>query len=168
MCISVTLWTTHMGEGPSLGCSRSLGSLSDSVPWPPGVSPQTVSSDGHRLESQLWNPGCLEGSREGIGDCWQLPGEMNNRGKINKDGDTRMLHYSALDSLMKGISKEYLFAENHEIDWEGAQIFDREGDCWRIQKTKVAIYIGQQQSTMNRDPGGYLSRIYDPVLFNDS
>ena len=53
--------------------------------------------------------------------------------------------------------------ENHEIDWEGAKIIDREGD-WRTRKIKEAIHKRTQPAIMNLDPGAYLLRIYDPIF----
>ena len=52
---------------------------------------------------------------------------------------------------------------NHEIDWEGAKILERESD-WRMRKTKEAIRIRTEGAVMNRDQGTFLSGIYDPLF----
>ena len=52
---------------------------------------------------------------------------------------------------------------NHEIDWAGAKVIDREND-YRARTIREAIHI-RVNPVMNRDEGAHqLSRVYDPVL----
>ena len=53
--------------------------------------------------------------------------------------------------------------ENHVIDWESAQLVEREGD-WKTRGIKEAIVI-RKVPNMNRDEGRYqLSHLYDDLL----
>ena len=52
---------------------------------------------------------------------------------------------------------------NHEIDWEGGKILQRESD-WKMRKTKEAIRIRTEGAVMNQDQRTFLSGIYDPIF----
>jgi len=62
--------------------------------------------------------------------------------------------------------REHQSQANHEIDWEGVKILDRESvDVKR--KIKEAIHIRCQRPTLNRDRGYDLPAIFDHLLSRD-
>ena len=63
--------------------------------------------------------------------------------------------------MEKSAIADHQNVNNHEIDWEGAKILERESD-WRMRKTKVAIRT--EGAVMNRDHGTFLSGIYNPLF----
>ena len=61
---------------------------------------------------------------------------------------------------------EHQSQANHEIDWEGVKILDKESvDVKR--KIKEAIHIRRQRPTLNRDGGYDLPAIFDHLLSRD-
>jgi len=62
--------------------------------------------------------------------------------------------------------REHQSQANHEIDWEGVKILDKESvDIKR--KIKEAIHIRRQRPTLNRDGGYDLPAIFDHLLSRD-
>lgn len=62
--------------------------------------------------------------------------------------------------------REHQSQANHEIDWEGVKILDKESvDVKR--KIKEAIHIRRQRPTLNRDGGYDLPAIFDHLLSRD-
>ena len=62
--------------------------------------------------------------------------------------------------------QEHQSQANHEIDWEGVKILDKESvDVKR--KIKEAIHIRRQRPTLNRDGGYDLPAIFDHLLSRD-
>ena len=90
---------------------------------------------------------------EHIKDC-----ECNVKSAYTKA--TRKLSETTME---KGAITDHQNVNNHEIDWEGAKILERESD-WRMRKTKEAIRIRTEGAVMNRDQGTFLSGIYDPLF----
>ena len=69
-------------------------------------------------------------------------------------------------SHLKAIFTDYVYNENHVIDWENAKVIDRESDkAGRL--IREAIWIKKTEN-MNRDEGSYqLSHVWDKLLHTD-
>ena len=80
-----------------------------------------------------------------------------------KSAYTRATRKLSETTMEKSAITDHQNVNNHEIDWEGAKIFERESD-WRMRKTKEAIRIRTEGAVMNRDQGTFLSGIYDPLF----
>ena len=76
---------------------------------------------------------------------------------------TRATHKLSEKTMEKSAITDHQNVNNHEIDWEGAKILERENN-WRMRKTKEAIRIRTEWAVMNRDQGTFLSGIYDPFF----
>ena len=76
---------------------------------------------------------------------------------------TRSVRKQSESTYEKSAKTDHQNIENHEIDWEEAKIIEREGE-WRTRKIKEAIQIRTQPAIMDRNPGAFLSRIYDPIF----
>ncbi|KAL9952415.1 hypothetical protein ACROYT_G039665, partial [Oculina patagonica] len=62
--------------------------------------------------------------------------------------------------------QEHQSQANHQIDWDGVKILDKESiDVKR--KIKEAIHIRRQRPTLNRDGGYDLPAIFDHLLSRD-
>ena len=62
--------------------------------------------------------------------------------------------------------REHKSQANHEINWEGVKILDKESvDVKR--KIKEAIHIRRQRLTLNRDGGYDIPAIFDHLLSRD-
>ena len=83
----------------------------------------------------------------------------------NKKGQfTRTKRKESLQELNKSAITDHANQNNHEIDWEGARVIDRESD-YKTRTIKEAMHIRVNGQVMNRDEGGYqLSRVYDQVF----
>ena len=62
--------------------------------------------------------------------------------------------------------QEHQSQANHEIDWEGVKILDKESVDLK-RKIKEAIHIRRQRPTLNRDRGYDLPAIFDHLLSRD-
>ena len=80
-----------------------------------------------------------------------------------KSAYTRATRKLSETTMEKSAITDHQNVKNHEIDWEGAKILERESD-WRMRKTKEAIRIRTEGAVMNRDQGTFLSGIYDPLF----
>jgi len=77
---------------------------------------------------------------------------------------TRSTSRSLAGEQNKSAVTDHAISLNHVIDWDQAKVIDREGN--RVDRwIKEAIHIRKEQDqSMNRDEGSYLSHIYD-ILF---
>ncbi|XP_052806817.1 uncharacterized protein LOC128236035 [Mya arenaria] len=76
---------------------------------------------------------------------------------------TRSTRKQSESTIEKSAITDHQNINNHEIDWEGARVIERESD-WRVRKTKEAICIKTEGAVMNRDEGAFLSGIYNPLF----
>jgi hypothetical protein len=85
--------------------------------------------------------------------------EQNSGGSF-----TRAARKESLTQINKSAITDHVKQNNHQIDWEGVSVLDREGD-WRTRTIKEAIKIRGQKQVMNRDEGAFqLSHVYDPIF----
>ena len=80
-----------------------------------------------------------------------------------KSAYTRATRKLLETTMEKSAITDHQNVNNHEIDWEGAKILERESD-WRMGKTKEAIRIRTEGAVMKWDQGTFLSRIYNPLF----
>ncbi|WAR09730.1 hypothetical protein MAR_034806 [Mya arenaria] len=76
---------------------------------------------------------------------------------------TRSTRKQSESTIEKSAITDHQNINNHEIDWEGARVIERESD-WRVRKTKEALCIKTEGAVMNRDEGAFLSGIYNPLF----
>ncbi|XP_052809154.1 uncharacterized protein LOC128237605 [Mya arenaria] len=76
---------------------------------------------------------------------------------------TRSTRKQSESTIEKSAITDHQNINNHEIDWEGARVIERES-YWRVRKTKEAICIKTEGAVMNRDEGAFLSGIYNPLF----
>ncbi|WAR09544.1 hypothetical protein MAR_034620 [Mya arenaria] len=76
---------------------------------------------------------------------------------------TRATRKQSESTIEKSAITDHQNINNHEIDWEGARVIERESD-WGVRKTKEAICIKTEVAVMNRDEGAFLSGIYNPLF----
>ncbi len=54
--------------------------------------------------------------------------------------------------------------ENHEIDWAGAKVLDKEANK-RKRHVREALWIRRTEGVINRDEGNYeLPHVYDYII----
>ena len=84
--------------------------------------------------------------------------EQNKKGAY-----TRSNRKQSLTEMNKSAITDHVNKHNHEIDWEGAKVIDRENEH-RTRTIKESIHI-RVNPVMNRDEGVHkISRVYDPIL----
>ena len=85
--------------------------------------------------------------------------------EVNKKGVfTRATKKESLTEMNKSAITDHVNQHNHDIDWDGASVIDRESD-WKTRTIKEAVHIRTYRQVMNRDEGGHqLSRVYDTIL----
>ncbi len=67
---------------------------------------------------------------------------------------TRLTKKESLTEINKSAITDHVNKDNHEIDWEGAVIVDRESD-YKTRTIKEAIHIRVNKDVMNQDEGGH-------------
>ena len=85
--------------------------------------------------------------------------------EANKKGAyTRSSRSESLTEMNKSAITDHVNKHNHEIDWEGARVIDRESE-YKTRVIKEAIHIRMSKEVMHRDEGAHqLSRVYDQVF----
>ena len=58
---------------------------------------------------------------------------------------------------------EHILCQSHDIDWKNAQILDKEKKK-RSRQVKEALWIDQKKTTLNKDKGMDLDKIWLTVL----
>ena len=79
---------------------------------------------------------------------------------------TRSRSIAAADEELKSAISEHVRDNNHVMDWDNVSILERESTRG-IRRVREACQVRRltEDSTMNRDDGGYeLSHIWDPLL----
>ena len=77
---------------------------------------------------------------------------------------TRNARKQSQSTVNKSALTDHTTTENHEIDWEGAKVIDKEGHK-RKRHVREAIWIRRTEKNMNRDEGNYeLAHVYDDVI----
>ena len=88
--------------------------------------------------------------------------EANQKGAY-----TRSTKKESKMEINKSAITDHANQHNHQIDWEGARIIDRESE-WKTRTIKESVHIRTCKQVMNRDEGGHqLSRVYDSILVQD-
>ena len=85
--------------------------------------------------------------------------------EVNKKGAfTRATKKESLTELNKSAITDHMNQHNHDIDWQGARIIDREND-WKTRTINEAVHIRTYRQVMNCDEGGHqLSRVYNSIF----
>ncbi len=87
--------------------------------------------------------------------------DVNNN---SKGQYTRAIRKTSDSEWNKSAMTDHANTNNHEINWEGSKIIDKENNE-KTRRIKESIHIRKTPQNMNRDEGGHgLSHLYDCLL----